>query len=105
MAQHIGILRIEFGANSFKTIEDSGLNFANLLMVSRTFNGFKSNFPILSGIDEYGDTFFNFIQRRILCSELRNIIVQSPSLFSEASPVVSFLEKAQDSEHILFVGD
>ena len=105
MAQHIGILRIELGENDIKTIEDSGLNFSNLLTVTRTFNGFESKFPILSGIDEYGDTYFNFIQKKFLCEELRNIITQSPSLFSEANPVIAFLEKAQPKEHIHFVGD
>jgi hypothetical protein len=102
MAQHIEIAKVEILSNEIRCIEDSDLNCADL---HRSIAGYENEFPILSGIDEYGETFFNSIQVSKLHEELKRLCARDPAVEPLANQVIGFLQTVESGEYIQFVGD
>ncbi len=102
MAQNIGILLID---ESGKTIEGSALNFAGAQQRLVALAEYEDKFPLLSGIDEYGDTYFNAVQRPRVVQELEKLKSDFPDLKDLITKVVSLIEQAGVHEYIKFVGD
>jgi hypothetical protein len=83
----------------------SDINFVDILNTVHEIDD-KNKFPLISSIDPFGLTTFNFIQVPYLKYELKkladNLTVEGRKSVSE---LLLFLEKIERHKYLVFVGD
>ena len=102
--QHIGIrLENENGG----VLEESNLNAASLVDELWKREDYKVQFPIMSGIDPYGDTVFNVHQVSSLLDEIQKLHsnVSDAMLQKLLSNMIQLLSKAEQHDYVRFIGD
>lgn len=108
MAQHIGVRILD---HNRETVLDKSadINFAPLQKLLFDKGKPKKQYPLLSGIDEYGNTFFNRVQIGQLLNELDMLSQEATT--QEQKKTVSGVKKiakiCQSKVHhyLEFVGD
>ena len=102
MAQNISIVKVnEHGV----VLSKSEINFAPIQKVLSKITNFKEKFPMLSSIDEYGNTSFNRIQLPRLIKELsksQNLLIGHRDIIYA---LVKFIEDFNIHEYLEFIGD
>ena len=85
------------------TEENSSINFAEVLIVLHSVPGFGDKYPLLSGIDPYSDTVFEFGQLEGLAKELVNLHGERGGGF--ILEATAFIRKAESGDNVVFIGD
>lgn len=105
LAQFIDVSIAEFGCGSGKLSRTDKFkaNFQPLFELTRS----KKEFPLLSGVDEYGHTLFNNIQVREIIKELGLLEQKSLSKEQQAAlhNISELAKKARLHAFLLFDGD
>ena len=92
-------------------LEHFNINFADIyLYVLEAFPDRYSTYPWLEGIDEYGDTFFNFKQIPHVITELEKLRIdlrnhKFENLDESIIEVMSILKRVKQHIYIRFIGD
>ena len=101
--QNIKIWLVNEGGEA---IEKSTINFVPVMQVIFKIENFKERYPLLSGIDPYGNTYFNVHQIPRAIDELRSMKEDEKSLvLNEIEDVVKFLAKTKQHTFTKFIGD
>jgi hypothetical protein len=107
MGQNIGIRKID---ERGKVLEESDINFVDIklaLFEIRSYTNFQKQYPWISTIDDYGDTYFNILQRPIVIEEFKRAIkeVKEDEIKKIVVRLISFIEGADTHQYIVFIGD
>ena len=102
MSQFINIVKIDENGH---VLAKCDVNFAELQVEFREIPQYVSHHPMLFGIDEYGDTYFNRLQVPLLTSELERLTASHPKLRDQISELVAFARSVGVHEYLKFIGD
>ncbi len=100
MAQHIGIQIVDENNIILSQID---LNIAELQKFITLNSSYEQN-PLLSSIDEYGLTFFNFIQTKRMYKEI--IETDFPAqLQEEINKLLNYISQVEQHQLLKLIGD
>ena len=98
--QHIGV---HIQDKDGKTVQESTINFAEVMKTLYKVPDHKSKYPLLASIDPYDDTIFNALQSTKLVEELKQLgQKENTTVISDS---ISLLEKVGQFQYIEFFGD
>jgi hypothetical protein len=102
--QHIGL---ELKGEREREIERSNINFASVISALWKIDDFKNVFPFLSGVDPYGDTYFNVHQAPRVITELEKLKQENAAaeVLNEIQDTIKFLQKVEQHTFAKFIGD
>lgn len=103
MAQHIGLSKID---KSGRTIDNSPINFAEIINILWTIPDFKNNFPMLSEVDPYSNTILDKTQTKSLINDLNKLSLntKNKNLKNTVKEIKEFIS-GSDNFNIKFTGD
>ena len=96
--QHIGV---HIQNDKGKPVEESEINFADVMKIVYEVADYKNKLPLLSTVDPYDDTLFNSLQIIQLIEELKEL----PSSNRVIEDSIVFLSKVGQSQYVEFYGD
>ena len=83
------------------TLEESKINFADVMSVVYKEADYKKKYPLLSTIDPYDDTIFNSLQTAQLIQELSAL----PSDEAAIKNSITLLKQVGQFQYVEFYGD
>ena len=103
MAQHIGVSRVN---EQGKPLARATVNAADVHKLVHAQSN-PQDFLFLMSIDEYGDTYFNGLQRPMVITELERLKATTLSVSQKASidGLIEFLRTTEDQDLVRFIGD
>ena len=102
--QHIGLIIIDEQKQLVSRYEG---NFADIYNFLDEDTLAKPEFILLSGINPYGDTYFNYLQAPTLNKELLLVSENNndKTLNEEIVKTIDFLKKVESRQNAQFIGD
>lgn len=88
-----------------ESLENSQVNFVDVLVVLYKIEDFKNKYPWIATVDPYGDTVFNRIQIPYVLRDLKKLQTEKQELKAIIASLIIFLEKTDIHEYIKFIGD
>lgn len=104
MAQHISIQRI---SEQEKILGESDANIAEIVNALWQIHNFKEEFPWLSTIDPYGNTYINQPQKQHFLNELTKLtlVVDGLEVIDSIKVFKLFLSETEVHQYIKLIGD
>ncbi len=104
MAQHISIQRI---SEQEKVLSECDVNVAEIINALWQIHNFKEEYPWLSTIDPYGNTYINQPQKQHFLSELTKLAlaVEESEITETINGFRLFLSETEVHQYIKLIGD